>query len=82
MMPRTNHGPTGRARLLDIDAVAVQLAVTPRHIRRLVAERRIPYLKVGRFIRFDPAEVDAWLDAARRPELETTGQWRTSHEFT
>jgi hypothetical protein len=37
---------------------------------------------VGRFIRFDPAEVDAWLDAARRPELETTGRWRTSHEFT
>jgi excisionase family DNA binding protein len=82
MMPRTNHGPIGRARLLDIDAVAVQLAVTPRHIRRLVAERRIPYLKVGRFVRFDPAEVDAWLDAARRPELQTTGRWRSSHEFT
>jgi excisionase family DNA binding protein len=82
MMPRTNHGRTGRSRLLDIDAVAIQLAVTPRHIRRLVAERRIPYLKVGRFIRFDPAEVDAWLDAARRPELQTTGRWRTSHEST
>ncbi len=77
MMPRSNHGPTGRARLLDIDAVAVQLAVTPRHIRRLVAERRIPYIKVGRFIRFDPAEVDAWLDAARRPELQSTGRWRS-----
>jgi excisionase family DNA binding protein len=78
MTPRTSHRPTGRASLLDIDAVAVQLAVTPRHVRRLVAERRIPYLKVGRFIRFDPAEVDAWLDAARRPELQTTGRWRST----
>jgi excisionase family DNA binding protein len=77
MMPSTNHGPTGRTRLLNIDAVAVQLAVTPRHIRRLVAERRIPYIKVGRFIRFDPAEVDAWLDAARRPELQSKGRWRS-----
>jgi hypothetical protein len=28
---------------------------------RLVAERRIPYLKVGHFIRFDPREVNDWL---------------------
>jgi hypothetical protein len=26
-------------------------------VRRLVAERRIPYVKVGRFVRFDPADV-------------------------
>jgi excisionase family DNA binding protein len=53
-------------RLLNIDDVAEYLGVTPRHIRRLVAERRIPYLKVGRFVRFDPAAVAAWLDKSRR----------------
>ena len=68
-MPKTTRATVSQARLLDIDAVAEQLAVTPRHIRRLVAERRIPYLKVGRFIRFDPAEVATWLDGTRRPEL-------------
>ena len=36
-------------------------------MRRLVAERRIPYLKVGHFVRFEPAEIAAWLDDARQP---------------
>lgn len=44
-----------RGPLLDIGAVAEALGVTPRHIQRLVSERRIPFLKVGRFVRFDPA---------------------------
>jgi excisionase family DNA binding protein len=51
--------------LLDVDAVAVALGVTTRHIRRLVGERRIPFLKVGKFVRFDPAELDVWLDQRR-----------------
>jgi len=34
-------------RLLDIAGVAEHLAVSERHIRRLVAERRIPYVKWG-----------------------------------
>jgi hypothetical protein len=38
-----------------------------RHVRRLVAERRIPYLKWGHLVRFDPVEIAAWLDAARQP---------------
>jgi excisionase family DNA binding protein len=54
-----------RAPLLDTDEVAIALRVTPRHIRRLVAERRIPFFKVGRFVRFDPGELDVWLDRQR-----------------
>jgi excisionase family DNA binding protein len=52
--------------LLDITALAERLGVTPRHVRRLVAERRIPFIKWGHLIRFDPAEVAVWLDAYRR----------------
>ena len=52
----------GSAPLLTIDAVAEALSVTRRHIQRLVAERRIPFLKVGRFIRFDPAALNEWLE--------------------
>jgi excisionase family DNA binding protein len=51
--------------LIDIHGVAEVLGVTPRHIQRLVAERRIPYLKVGRFVRFDRAELSVWLDQQR-----------------
>jgi excisionase family DNA binding protein len=51
--------------LLDTDEIAKVLCVTPRHIRRLVAERRIPFVKVGRFVRFEPGELDVWLDQQR-----------------
>jgi excisionase family DNA binding protein len=54
-------------KLLDIAAVAEQLCVTERHVRRLVAERRIPYVKVGRFVRFDPTDIADWISAARIP---------------
>lgn len=50
----------------DIEAVACRLGVPVRHVRRLVAERRIPFLKWSHLLRFDPAEIEAWLDQARR----------------
>jgi len=53
--------------LWDVDDVARRLGVQARHIRRLVAERRIPYLKWGHLLRFDPVEIEAWLDTARQP---------------
>lgn len=57
--------PSGGRRLLDIDAVAEQLSTSVRHLRRLVQERRIPVVRVGRLIRFDPVDLDAWLDEHR-----------------
>jgi excisionase family DNA binding protein len=53
--------------LIDITAVAQRLGVQVRHVRRLVHERRIPYIKWGHLIRFDPADINAWIDAARQP---------------
>jgi len=65
------HGP-----LLNIDAVAEALGVTPRHIQRLVSERRIPFLKVGRFVRFDPGALNVWLDQQRvEPARSTPGDY-------
>ena len=52
-------------RLLDVDQVADRLGVTPRFIRRLVDERRIPFCKIGKFVRFDAIEVAAWVDGCR-----------------
>ena len=58
--------------LLDINGVADRLGVETRHIRRLVAERRIPFIKWSRLLRFDPVEIDRWLDQARIPEAGST----------
>lgn len=57
--------------LLDIAGVATRLGVSPRFVRRLVAERRIGHYKVGHFVRFDPNEVDEWLKSQRREADET-----------
>lgn len=48
-------------RLLNINEVADVLGVNVRHVRRLVFENRIPYLKWGRLVRFDPCEIERWL---------------------
>jgi len=52
-------------RLLDVDGAAEYLSVTPRFIRRLVAERRLPFVKLGRHLRFDPADLDRFINAGR-----------------
>lgn len=55
--------------LLDIAQAAERLNVSPRFVRRLIAERRIDYLKIGKFIRFHPAELDAWIERQRIQHL-------------
>jgi excisionase family DNA binding protein len=60
-MPETE----GLPRLLSIGQLAERLGTTPRRVRRLVAERRVPFVKVGRLVRFDPDDIAAWLDARR-----------------
>lgn len=47
--------------LLDADQVAERLGVEPRFVRRLVEERRIPFCKLGKFVRFRPSDIDEWL---------------------
>ena len=54
----------------DVEALAEHLGVSARFVRRLVEERRVPYLKVGRFVRFDPIEVERWLIATRVDPLD------------
>jgi excisionase family DNA binding protein len=48
-------------RLLDIAGVAERLGVGQRFVRRLVYERRIPFLKIGHYVRFDVGDVEAWI---------------------
>ena len=57
--------PTVDSPLLDMDTVAQALGITRRHVQRLVSERRIPFIKVGRFVRFDPASLNLWLERQR-----------------
>jgi excisionase family DNA binding protein len=64
-------------RLLTLAEVAERLNTTPRHVRRLVFERRIAYRKLGRYVRFHPDDVAEYV-AAHRVEVArpTSGQLR------
>lgn len=57
-------------RLWSSPEVAAHLCTTVRHVRRLVDEKRIPYIKVGHFVRFDPREIDEWIDSQRVAQVD------------
>ncbi len=58
------------ARFLDVPGAAQYLGCGERMVRRLVHERRIAFVKVGRHVRFDVTDLDAFLAAGR---VEPTG---------
>ncbi len=72
-----NPGPGGRDRpvsqppvvdgsgLLDVAGAAAHLGVTEPFVRRLVLERRVRYFKLGKFVRFRTADLDAFVEAGR-----------------
>ena len=61
----TQHPERPTRALLDVNQVAERMCVSPRFIRRLIEERRIPFCKLGKFVRFDPVDIEAWIEARR-----------------
>jgi excisionase family DNA binding protein len=63
---RRNGSKSGQGRpMLKPEEVAERLNVSLRFIRRLCHERRVPYTKVGKFVRFDADEFEAWIATQR-----------------
>ena len=54
-----------RGSFLDVTEVASWLGTSQRHVRRMVAERRIPFVKIGHYVRFDEDDVASWVDEQR-----------------
>jgi excisionase family DNA binding protein len=57
-----SSAPSVTPALLDVQEAAAHLGTPVRFIRRLVAERRIRFYKVGRYVRIDRRDLDAFLD--------------------
>ncbi|TAK31893.1 MAG: DNA-binding protein [Myxococcaceae bacterium] len=60
-IPTSNDVPE----LLDVAAAAHLLGTPPRFVRRLIAERRIRFYKLGRYVRIDRTDVEAFIAASR-----------------
>jgi excisionase family DNA binding protein len=52
-------------RLLTVDEAAERLGTSARFIRRLIAERRIAYTKLGRHVRIATRDLDAYVASGR-----------------
>ena len=53
--------------LLTIDQAAEYLGTGQRFVRRLISERRIPYVKLGKHVRLERCALDAFVAAGRVP---------------
>ncbi|MCX6024520.1 MAG: helix-turn-helix domain-containing protein [Chloroflexi bacterium] len=51
--------------LLTARDVATRLKVSDQTVYNMVKRREISFIKVGRLVRFDPVDVDAWQGANR-----------------
>jgi excisionase family DNA binding protein len=64
------------SKYLKVPEAAKYLNTSVRFIRRLVAERRIAFHKVGAHVRFAVKDLDAFLAAGRVEAITRDTQWR------
>lgn len=69
MEPR-GEGPVSvsnfeNSRLLTVQQAADRLNVSVRNIRHQIHQRRIPIVKIGRLVRIDEGELEAFIDRCR-----------------
>jgi excisionase family DNA binding protein len=67
-------GTSSLPALVDIAAVSQALGISTRQVRRFVADDHIPFVRVGHLIRFDPGEINKWLDARRSGSVNGAGR--------
>ena len=65
-------------RLLTVAEVAELLGTTERFPRRLIAERRIEFVKVGRHVRIRESALAAFIEAGSVGPLTASDAWRRS----
>ena len=51
--------------LLTVEQAAERLGTSERFVRRLIAERRITFIKLGRYVRFHPDDLAEYVAAHR-----------------
>jgi excisionase family DNA binding protein len=56
-----NKSESIRRPLLTIEEVATYTGLSVHTLYTMVSQRRIPYVKVGRLVRFDPGHLENWL---------------------
>jgi excisionase family DNA binding protein len=77
----SREGTLAREGLLTIREAAQYLAVSVSTLYGWVWQRRVPFVKIGRALRFDPRDLAAFVEANKqlpRKELSRSGSRPTS----
>jgi excisionase family DNA binding protein len=64
-----------RCRMSFVEEAAERMRTKPRFIRRLIAERRIEYVKLGRHVRISEPALAAFIAAGRVQPLAPPDVW-------
>lgn len=75
MNPRHVPPATYAGELLTVEQAADRIRMSARYVRRLIAERRIGFYRLGRSVRIDPAELTAFVTAGRIERISETTVW-------
>jgi len=57
-------------KLIDFNAVVKTYSFKPWGLRHRIRKRQIPFVKIGRKIYFDPADLDRWVDSKKIKVLD------------
>jgi excisionase family DNA binding protein len=71
-MTGARAGMASTGRLLTVEDVAKRLSTSVRFVRRLIAERRIEFVKVGRHVRISESALADFIEAGRVEPLMST----------
>jgi len=65
VIPAEAHREGGLPHLLTLAEVAEMLSVSQKTVRRLVAGRKLPCIRLGRVLRFQPADLFRFVEARK-----------------
>lgn len=70
-MPAIQANPRTHRRLLNTEEFAAALGLSPKTVRQWTWTRKVPFVRVGRSIRFRPETVTEIIDRGAVPALES-----------
>ena len=65
-MSENNTSSEDSRRLLSIGQLSQQLGVSVKTLYGWVCLRQIPYLKMGRLVKFDARDIEKWIETKKR----------------
>lgn len=74
--------PGNADRLLTVEAAAERMSTSVRFVRRLIAERRIAFVKLGRHVRLTEADVAAFIESGRITPLDASHAWHNDRRVS